>query len=284
MYNEKRKNRFISSLSKNKDINDARMVFNKISVAEELLDTDVADCNYEQTIKICSAIGYTTYYRRNRWLSVLSMYVDFEIQHQYTKNSTNYVYYYKQNSQDNYNTDDDIIKNYLRDPSDAYNAFCTLFDEPKCNGRYIFYFAFLCLIYCGFSDEEIFKLTRADVDLRTQTIKNKKIYPEFWQAIIASLETTYKVGSGDAEYQLPSYLEEYIIKNDVKDFKLYLAQFISRARKANPQMLNSITIKRVEQSGYWYRLYLQEKLHPDEFVLPVVDKRDFLNYKKAFWE
>ena len=151
--------------------------------------------------------------------------------------------------------------------------------------------AYLYLLFCGFTEKEIFEIKVKDLD----TLFNNSIYSEFIPHlnIISDMEY-YNKGKQEISLKNSSSFD-LLIKNysDLSKTKGVMKSRLSIAskiyKKNNNKKLN-LSCNNVYKSGYYYKAYLQEKnnnlnlteLSNQSGINISIFKREFKLYKQAF--
>lgn len=286
MYNKAIKLKYIDTVIDNRIKQNTINVFESISEFENKIDTDIANADLNQVKYIIDSMAFQSYYNRSRKLILLEKYVDYTIECKIFNQQINYITFLKNNANNELNGLSAIYKKYFKSPVQAIESIIQCFGKPEVNVQFINHIAYVCLAYCGLSKSKILKATRNDIDFDNNCVMGNMIYPEMWAAIINSLNTTMKIGRGQIGYNVPVLLTDYIIKNDYKDFnKIFqhdLAVCKARLKQKNETYID-FSFKTAEKSGRWYRAYCNEQngIEPN---ISKIEKPDYINYKKAFWE
>lgn len=279
-FNKENKKQYLNTLDDKRKIEDTAVAFRQIAPIEEELNTDISCANEEQISYILQNWIVSTHRRYIHLKNLLNEYIDYEIECGFSNQT--YNTFRKVTNRRSYNVDASIYEKYPQDDAELYDILVLLFGKPNVNTQYVSHFAFLCLVFSGFKNNEILELSKKDMDFENCTIKGKEISEVFWSVIVNSLKTNIIIGRGGKEIFI---LNNMIIKHNVNDYVRVLKQTISLCKKgqANSNIPKGLSITTIRLAGMWYSAYLRER-NGFPLMLPDYHIKNYQNYKKAYWE
>ena len=283
LFNEQIKLSYINGLTNEREKKDAILVFKDIAPLENSVNIDISAANIEQTKYIIQHWVIPSYKRYIRFKKILNNYIDYQIA------GTTCVNNFKNltNGYVGYNVSASVYTYYVKDSNDLFDVLTILFGEPSPDNRFVYHFAYLCLLFNGFDRQQILSLSSKNIDFDNYTINGMYIESIFWDVIITALNTQYISKQGGNLFPAPAYLKDNIIKFEHKNYIKVLQEDIAKIKKekSNCDIPSGLSLKTIETSGKWYRAYMYQQSHKGQIpnFVSVYDKQDFENYKNVFW-
>lgn len=273
-YNFQRKHDFLQKYP----LDRANRVFDMIASMEEKLNTDIADANYSDLKLIMSQIvsaSTSTYYA---YINILDQYVDYSIQSGSSQQSVNFV---RQASKEIDSNTINIRTFYPKDDFDLEEYLNQVLGKPQINGAYVKIYALIALYYCGFSKEQILKLTYEDLNFQLSATDDYYIYPSLLPAIQCAYKSTTYISRGGGICYYPKNIDHHIIQDsDIRVFNLSAAT-LNRLKENSDRFF---TLEHIRVAGEWYKRFLRE-----QYTSSVVQnntfwkEHDYQKYKKAYY-
>lgn len=273
-YNFQRKYDFLQKYP----LDRANRVFDMIAPMEEELDIDIADANYRDLKLIMSQIvsaSTSTYYA---YINILDQYVGYSIQSGNSQQSVNFV---RQASKEIDPNTINIRTFYPKDDLDLQEYLNQVLGKPQINGAYVKIYALIALYYCGFSKEQILKLTYEDLNFLLSATDDCYIYPSLLPAIQCAYKSTTYISRGGGVCYYPKNINHQIIQNsDIKVFSLS-ASTLNRL-KGNSERF--FTLEHIRVAGEWYKRFLREQYTTNVIQNSTSRKEhDYQKYKETYY-
>lgn len=296
MYNEAQKNEYVEYYLNNSNSKDLEIsknlllsTLNNSEAYENLYNKDIADMNYEELLLVLSRISGVSISKRETTIQNVRNYIDWAISNGYSSQSENIARLINVNELDNSQN----IYSYIYSPQDLVDRCDILFspyDDNKCD---IIVRCYLYLLFCGFTSKEVVELKNTDVDILNHTVKDVKIYDEFWKTILYMLDLTYyikPVRYGERKIKVTN--PDYLVKVLNRPVNSYTSKRISEVRKLyfdNTNIYINLKPSTTLYSGILYRALEQEqqmgeydkKVLKKYCIKSKVFESDFRKYKEV---
>lgn len=279
-YNSNQKEQFLSTITDRQKFLDTKLCFKKTFPFETQLEKDISEFNKEQLTYLIDGLEFNSYPTLMKFRLLLGDYINYIISEGKCACSENLLGEVIKK----YNFKNPIYNKYPKDPADLYDNLQFIFGNPDKDSQYISSFTFLCFAYLGFSDEEILKLTKNNVDFTQLQIKGVEIPNVFWKVIINSVNTDTLVVRGGKFKTVPADKRDFIIKHDSKNFVKVVKENISKCKKnnANNLLINLLSLNSIRTAGFLYSCYMDE-MNGKMLSLNYSEQCLYRDYKQAYW-